>query len=235
MPQKRFKLTKTELEKLLIEFNYDVYAIAKHLNKCSNTIYRLLKEYKLFNKQKRYKDITGFIFGDITVIAKVDNTYKTRCAKWKCKCLCGNTFISTYGKLKRNKYKKCLKCTITARTGCKKFPNSIYTKYIRGALVRGLEWNIEPIQLYELFIKQEKKCALSGEPIKFADKQISHLLKTSTASLDRIDSNKGYTIDNVQWVHKDVNKMKWDLTQDRFIELCLKIGQKNVKNSRVST
>ena len=44
--------------------------------------------------------------------------------------------------------------------------------------------------------------------------------KNRTASLDRIDSNKGYTIDNVQWVHKDINKMKMDLEEDVFIDNC---------------
>ena len=45
----------------------------------------------------------------------------------------------------------------------------------------------------------------------------------STASLDRIDSSKGYTIDNIQWLHKDINKMKWDFSQEKFLELCKKI------------
>lgn len=40
------------------------------------------------------------------------------------------------------------------------------------------------------------------------------------ASLDRIDSSQGYIKGNVQWVHKDINKMKFDLSQDRFLELC---------------
>lgn len=46
----------------------------------------------------------------------------------------------------------------------------------------------------------------------------------TTASLDRIDSNRGYTQDNVQWVHKDVNKMKMDLNQQIFVELCRAIA-----------
>ena len=44
--------------------------------------------------------------------------------------------------------------------------------------------------------------------------------RSMTASLDRIDSCKGYTIDNVQWVHKWINVMKSDHSQDEFIALC---------------
>ena len=43
---------------------------------------------------------------------------------------------------------------------------------------------------------------------------------TKTASLDRIDSNLSYIKDNVQWIHKDLNRMKNEFSQDRFIEVC---------------
>ena len=49
----------------------------------------------------------------------------------------------------------------------------------------------------------------------------------ATASLDRIDQNKGYEIGNVQWVHKDVNLMKMYLDEKYFIGLCGKIYELN--------
>jgi hypothetical protein len=42
----------------------------------------------------------------------------------------------------------------------------------------------------------------------------------TTASLDRINSKKGYTKDNVQWVHKWINFMKQDLDEEEFITFC---------------
>lgn len=49
----------------------------------------------------------------------------------------------------------------------------------------------------------------------------SSSIKTDgAASLDRIDSKKDYTIDNVQWVHKDLNYMKQDFTEEEFINYC---------------
>jgi hypothetical protein len=65
-----------------------------------------------------------------------------------------------------------------------------------------------------LFIRQNKKCALSGIDISI------EFDGSGTASLDRIDSLKHYTIDNVQWVHKDINKMKMDFPQESFIKMC---------------
>jgi hypothetical protein len=41
-----------------------------------------------------------------------------------------------------------------------------------------------------------------------------------TASLDRIDSTKGYIEGNLQWVHRDINKLKKNLPDDRFVEIC---------------
>jgi len=81
-----------------------------------------------------------------------------------------------------------------------------------------------------LFLQQNRKCALSGLELKFANsakEQRNH--KGTTASLDRICSSKGYVAGNVQWVHKDVNFMKQHYPQDYFVELCGKIT-KNMEN-----
>ena len=47
-----------------------------------------------------------------------------------------------------------------------------------------------------------------------------------TASLDRIDSSLGYVKNNVQWVHKDINKMKQELNENYFKNLCKIIAKK---------
>jgi hypothetical protein len=71
----------------------------------------------------------------------------------------------------------------------------------------------------ELLIeKQNKKCALSGLELKFPE--FGEKATKQTASLDRINSDLGYVKSNIQWLHKDVNKIKWELSQIRFIELC---------------
>lgn len=52
-----------------------------------------------------------------------------------------------------------------------------------------------------------------------------HTKKESNASIDRIDSNLGYVRNNIQWVLKDINKMKNDFDQSHFIELCSKVSK----------
>jgi len=81
-----------------------------------------------------------------------------------------------------------------------------------------------PMDAWKMFEKQDSKCALSGMPIEFVTVNRRRDRSKQTASLDRIDSEGDYTIDNVQWVHKDVNRMKNVFDNDYFIEICKKIA-----------
>ena len=85
-----------------------------------------------------------------------------------------------------------------------------------GAESRNLEFEIKIKETWDLYEKQCRKCSLTGMDIYFGESNTSEF----TASLDRIDSSKGYLKDNIQWVHKDVNKMKKDLSEKVFIDIC---------------
>ena len=80
--------------------------------------------------------------------------------------------------------------------------------------------NITDEYLYKLFIEQHEICKLSGL-------KLSINLKDFTASIDRIDSNMGYIIGNVQWLHKDVNYLKYDLDIEELYYICEKIKNKH--------
>lgn len=96
---------------------------------------------------------------------------------------------------------------------------------------RNIEFSITKEEVWQLYIDQKGLCALSGLPIIFASNVKEHIERICTASLDRIDSTIGYKIDNVQWVHKDVNLMKMNLEESKFIELCSLIAKyKGYKN-----
>ena len=83
------------------------------------------------------------------------------------------------------------------------------------------EFSITIEQAWDLFLKQNRKCALSGMELEFGKTNKDSF----TASLDRIDSDKGYTIDNIQWIHKHINWMKNTFTQEYFIDICVKIAK----------
>ncbi|MEI6191432.1 MAG: hypothetical protein WCP24_03675 [bacterium] len=91
------------------------------------------------------------------------------------------------------------------------------------------ECNITLDDMQILLDKQNHKCALTNLPIVTARTNNRKLSTYSeqTASLDRIDSSKGYIINNIQWVHKDINRLKTNFKQDRFIELCKLVASHN--------
>lgn len=96
------------------------------------------------------------------------------------------------------------------------------TKCRIGADLRGIDWELGPEDIWEIYEKQNYVCALSGVDIGWDTVGQIH-----TASIDRIDSSKGYTIENVQLVHKDVNFMKQAFSQEHFISLCKKVANNN--------
>lgn len=100
----------------------------------------------------------------------------------------------------------------------------------RGAKNRKHDFEIKIEDMWDLFLKQERKCALSGVPIKFSQTTRSWI--ETTASIDRIDSEKGYIMSNVQWVHKTVNLMKQSMSQNDFINMCHKISKHNTLSSQ---
>lgn len=83
---------------------------------------------------------------------------------------------------------------------------------------------------WNLFLSQKRKCALSGIPISFADSDSNYINGMRNASLDRIDSKIGYIVGNVQWVDKEINRMKGSLSQEDFIVLCQKVHLNREKN-----
>lgn len=107
--------------------------------------------------------------------------------------------------------------------GVEDIPYSWFSKYFERSNRSKRKGTITLEQVCEMWNSQNRKCALSGVSIGFRD-----CGKTgNSCSIDRIDSNKEYTIDNIQLVHKDVNRMKSDFDQEYFINLCKLIVQKN--------
>ena len=78
----------------------------------------------------------------------------------------------------------------------------------------------------KLICEQKFKCAYTGLDITFSQVQSGSnydRVVEQTAPLGRLDSSKGYFIVNVQFVHKSVNLIKWNLTEKRFLETINKI------------
>lgn len=169
-------------------------------------------------------DITGWTFGSLTVSGY--SHYKKGHAYWKCVCECGKTTTVARTNLTHRYHQSC-GCLrdVSGKShklwrGCGDICSTWYSKLGVQSRRRGIHIDVSLEHLWELFQNQNGCCALSGVSIHFPNRYKNRGLEGCTASLDRIDSSKGYVVGNVQWVHKDVNFMKHQLTQDRFLELC---------------
>jgi hypothetical protein len=94
----------------------------------------------------------------------------------------------------------------------------------QSAAKRDLDFKITVEYVWRIFQRQKGRCALSGLRIKQITSR-SRLHTDNSASLDRIDPKKGYVPGNVQWVHKDINKMKQDFDEEHFVHLCSLVGK----------
>lgn len=157
-------------------------------------------------------------------------------------CSCGNVQPMSVSYFYSKKYKKsytCKKCSNSSKFKGIHLLSGYYFNQLRhGATSRNLEFCIDLEYLWDLFEQQNRLCALTKLPITLSPtygidfkKQDKH---KQTASLDRIDSNKGYIIGNVQWVHKTINRMKSNLVEDYFVDLC-KLVVQNTSNIKHTT
>jgi hypothetical protein len=81
---------------------------------------------------------------------------------------------------------------------------------------------------WELFKEQDRKCVYTGLVLHFPVNSTHKANRDATASLDRIDSSKGYVKGNIQFVHKHINMMKNTYEEDYFLEMCHLVS-KNTK------
>lgn len=144
---------------------------------------------------------------------------------WLCQCDCGNRVEIDifYLAVKRPKKPRSCGCLTpnkgsksTCWRGYEELSNSMFGRFKRGATERGLPFDISIEEAWSLYLKQDRRCALSGIPILISS---SPPRRTSTASMDRIDNSRGYTLDNIRWVHKWLNILKSDVNDPQFFAL----------------
>lgn len=102
-----------------------------------------------------------------------------------------------------------------AWVGYKDIPGKVFSKLKRGAKTRKLAFEITIEDIQDKYEAQNKTCAFSGLMINFG----------KNASVDRIDSRFGYTKDNIQIVDKELNMMKKDMDNEKFINWCWLVAQ----------
>lgn len=153
---------------------------------------------------------------------------------WQFKCVCPSCKKPTLLRKKDlPKRKTCRSCYLKKITkGCDKLTGNYWFRLIRSAKDRGIPFEITIEYAYELFKKQKGRCKLSGIEISLGQNQ--HKKQYQTASIDRINNDKGYILGNIQWVHKDINRMKHAFTQEAFLRYCEAV-YKESRNAKINS
>jgi len=159
-------------------------------------------------------DLTGKVFGKLTVISK-HSTIK-RCTRWKCKCECGNEAIVLGESLKSGATKSC---------GC-------YRKEI--TKIKATTHGLSKDKLYDIWCDMKRRCYnpknkryenYGGRNIKVCEEW--HEFKPfydwalnngyiEGLTIDRINNNGDYEPDNCRWATAIVQMN--NTTRNHFVE-----------------
>lgn len=175
-------------------------------------------------------DLVGKKFSYLKCVKLTDekSTRGNRLAVFVCDCGKLSKFEIT--RVRRGETKSC--CNLHSRKNYTGDMSALFTTKIKlNAKRRGLEFNISPRYMWNLFLKQDRRCAISGIKLLFKRKSRDNC-SNQTASLDRIDSSKGYIEGNVQWVHKRINQLKMDMSDGELIEWASLIHRHNINKKR---
>lgn len=183
------------------------------------------------NNGSKVRNKTGKRYGKLEVL----NDYYVKdkhYTYWKCLChACGKEKYIPNANLSRIKSCGCMNHPkgndSHSWKGYEQITGEFWGVLKIRAKRRNNKFNITPEYAWKIYLKQNKKCIFTGIDLLFPTGGKS-TFKDANISLDRINSDKGYIIGNIQWVYKDINMMKWAKTNEEFIKTC-KLVAKNCR------
>lgn len=199
--------------------------------------------------KERWKEIKKYIIGytikNLTIIE--NKGQQNGNTLYKVKCVCGHSYNTGHTTIIR-KHKDtalpyCKSCFLPEYKKPKKnnmlskhISISHYHKLMRGAKIKGIDFDLTVEYLEKLYLQQNEKCFYTDLKIEMSNNFHKKSDRDNhTISLDRINSKVGYIKGNVQWVHKDINFMKNNFTNEQFLKYCNLINIKHGNPEQSST
>lgn len=196
-------------------------------------------------KQLPKKNYSGKKYNYWTILDFVGWYYSgnrgCRSGLYRVQCDCGEVFERVITDIVAGASKSCKACGVSRRysdlknrskgntspawRGTKDIPRAAFTKAGYSAKLRSVEFSVNIEDLQKQWERQEGICPYTGRVMIFNNKTFKSQKQKiyNFASLDRIDSTKGYTPENIQWVCICVNIMKNAYGHDDFINLIKEI------------
>lgn len=189
--------------------------------------------------KKHFIDYTGHVFNNITVIKHIGKD-KSKNNIYNFKCFCGNIFTSQISDIKTGKIKSC-GCKINSKQieeykkdMYKADAYNIYSSYRLSAKKANREFELEFEQFRTMLESPCYYCGVTssnahskGKPRRSGGNE-----RYLYNGVDRIDNNKGYSLENCVTACKACNISKHTLTQEYFIERAYKIVELDQKRKQ---
>lgn len=171
--------------------------------------------YKSFFKKSKYPNLSGLKYNKLSVVSPAGFNKKD-ILLYECKCDCGNTKFIGDTFLVRGVIKSCgcLKRGNEALDTKTKALNEIYSSYRGNAKQKNRVFELTKEQVMHLI---QLNCYYCG--IKPSLKRVLKLNREFYHNgIDRINTKKGYTLDNVVPCCYNCNLIKWDFTVEEFLQ-----------------
>lgn len=176
----------------------------------------------------KIRNVTGQKFGKLTVLEDNETRKDTkgRSRRYlKCKCDCGNICFVEKAKLTRGLTRSCGCMQKEMREHFKEITkleygkasfNSTYTRYKNGAKSRNLTFELTEEEFKSIITKPCIYCGSVCESKGVHSKRVNGTFNYT--GIDRVDSSKGYQVNNCVPCCKICNRMKSDMGKDEFLK-----------------
>lgn len=199
--------------------------IAKELNRPLSSIQEKCRDLGLYKNDM--SDLSGQVFGRLTVLNRDEKDKNKSGYKYLCKCECGNISSVRGDGLKRGSVKSC-GCYHAQRASethikddLEMLYNRLMSSYKSNARRRDLNFDLTKSQFIVL-VKQD--CYYCGSEPKELQWSIVRS-KEHVNGVDRIDSSKGYSLENCRSCCSICNWMKNTMSSEDFLSHIFKISK----------
>lgn len=189
----------------------------------------------------RRKNHEGKKYHHLTMIKPLRSGGAGRGMYWLAQCDCGATREVRASEASLGYIKTCGKCEYhlallqgAGSRGGQRYSQLTSTnkglrlqehRYIKSAATRKIPWNLTPQQFNEIVKQNCTYCQAPPREYKQRDKKGRGRVRIAVMNgIDRVDSSKGYTLDNCIPCCTTCNRMKLDLPIVDFIKQCTRIS-----------
>lgn len=177
----------------------------------------------------RFIDMTGKIFGRLTVINRGPDYVNGESihVRWNCKCSCGVERLILRISLRHGLTKSCGCLRDDSATKHGRYKTGIYKAYTSAknrCKKNGKEFSLK---LEDLIVPEY--CPILGIKLN----KENHTMSPDSPSIDRIDNTKTYTRENCWIISNQANTFKNNSTCEQLIRLAIAVWNKLPEEDRV--